>query len=208
MRRAITSIVSLLLLIAVHGHGNGLAHANPHPNPSFVPGEILVKFREGVPPRAKEEAHLPLDASLINVFPSIGIQHLRLPPSISVEEALRWYQGNPDVEYVEPNYVIFACQVFPNDPPFDPQNPNYGILWGLHNLGQAVETKSGLPRADINAADAWEISTGGEEVIVAVIDTGVAYSHPDLARNMWTNPGEDPWTEPNDPTTGNGLGLR
>jgi hypothetical protein len=54
MRRAITSIVSLLLLIAVHGHGNGLAHANPHPNPSFVPGEILVKFREGVPPRAKE----------------------------------------------------------------------------------------------------------------------------------------------------------
>jgi subtilisin family serine protease len=146
-----------------------------------------------------------LDVSLINVFPSIGIQHLRLPPSISVEEALRWYQGNPDVEYVEPNYVIFACQFFPNDPPFDPQNPHYGILWGLHNFGQAVETKSGLPRADINAADAWEISTGGEEVIVAVIDTGVAYGHPDLARNMWTNPGEDPWTDPNDPTTGNGT---
>jgi subtilisin family serine protease len=65
--------------------------------------------------------------------------------------------------------------------------------------------KSGLPGADITATDAWEISTGGEEVTIAVIDSGVAYSHPDLTSNIWTNPGEDPWSDPNDPTTGNGI---
>jgi subtilisin family serine protease len=67
-----------------------------------------------------------------------------------------------------------------------------------------VKGKSGLRGADINAPDAWEISTG-EEIFIAVIDTGVAYSHPDLAANMWTNPGEEPWLDPHDPTTGNGI---
>ncbi|UCD72246.1 MAG: S8 family serine peptidase [Syntrophobacterales bacterium] len=133
------------------------------------------------------------------------VQHIGLPPSVSLEDALRLYRQNPSVEYAEPNYFIYACQVFPNDPPFDPEDSNYGILWGLDNFGQTIGGRLGLPGADINAPDAWEISTGGEEVIIAVIDTGVAFSHPDLVANMWTNPGEDPWADPTDPATGNGI---
>jgi len=171
----------------------------------FSHGEILVKFKDGVSSRIKAHTHLLLGTSPIKSLPTLGVQHLRLPSTVSVEEALQLYRQNPDVEYAEPNYIIYSCQVFPNDPPFDPEDPNYGILWGLHNFGQTVGIKSGLLGADINTPDAWEISTGGEEVIIAVIDSGVAYSHPDLASNMWTNPGEDLWSDPNDPTTGNGI---
>ncbi|MCK5552192.1 MAG: S8 family serine peptidase, partial [Deltaproteobacteria bacterium] len=171
----------------------------------FSPGEILVKFKEGIPEKTKRNIHLQSGLSLIRVHSTTGIQHLRLPHSLSVEAALRLYRQNPDIEYAEPNYNIYACQVFPNDPAFDPEDPNYGMLWGLHNFGQTVGGKSGLPGADINAPDAWEISIGAEEVIIAVIDSGVAYSHPELEANMWTNPGEDPWLDPHDPTSGNGA---
>lgn len=205
MRKYTIPLLTLLLLIPVHAYAMGPKRISPHPSHHFVPGEILVKFKEGIPSRIKAHTHLQLGTSPIKSFPALGVQHLRLPSTVSVEEALRLYRQNPDVEYAEPNYIIYSCQVFPNDPPFDPGDPNYGILWGLHNFGQAVGMKSGLPGADINATDAWEISTGAEEVVIAVIDSGVAYSHPDLTSNIWTNPGEDPWSDPNDPTTGNGI---
>ena len=209
--KKITISISFILflvsspLISTPTCGNGLKFITPYGNSSFITSEILVKLKKGVTEKTRGRIYSESGLSLIRSFPSLGIQHLRLPPSISMEEALRLYRQNPHVEYAEPDYIISACQVFPNDPSFDPRNPNYGILWGLHNFGQTVGGRSGLPGADIKAPDAWEISTGGEEIIIAVIDTGVAYSHPDLGENMWTNPGEDLWTDPNDPTTGNGI---
>ena len=67
-----------------------------------------------------------------------------------------------------------------------PNDPNFGQMWGLHNTGQT----GGMPDADIDAPEAWDTTIGSTEVVVAVIDTGVDYRHPDLAANMWTNPGE------------------
>ena len=61
-------------------------------------------------------------------------------------------------------------------------------MWGLNNTGQT----GGTPGADIDAERAWNVSTGSSDVMVAVIDTGVDYTHPDLAANIWTNPGEIP----------------
>lgn len=191
--------------ISIFARSSGNKYITHYKNNIFSRGEILVKFKEGVSPRIKAHTHLQLGTSPIRSFPKLGVQHLSLPSTMSVEEALRLYRQNPNVEYAEPNYIIYSCQLFPNDPPFDPDDPDYGILWGLHNFGQTVGIKSGLPGADINTPEAWEISTGGEEVVIAVIDSGVAYSHPDLASNMWTNPGEDPWSDPNDPTAGNGI---
>jgi subtilisin family serine protease len=202
------SYIFFLIAIAVSSlfaGGNGIRLTTHQKDGIFSPGEILVKFKEGIPEKIKHRIHLQFGLSLIRSFPASGVQHLGLPPSVPVKEALRCYRQNPNIEFAEPNYIIYACQVFPNDPAFDPGDPNYGMLWGLHNFGQTVGGKSGLPGADINAPDAWEISTGAEEVIIAVIDSGVAYSHPDLAANMWTNPGEDPWLDPHNPTTGNGV---
>ena len=64
----------------------------------------------------------------------------------------------------------------------------FSELWGMHNTGQT----GGTPGADIHAPEAWDITTGSRQIIVAVIDTGVDYTHPDLTNNIWTNPGEIP----------------
>src|SRR5262249_48878129 len=65
---------------------------------------------------------------------------------------------------------------------------SFSSLWGLHNTGQT----GGTPDADIDAPEAWDVTTGSSSVVVAVIDTGVDYTHPDLAANIWTNAGEVP----------------
>lgn len=84
------------------------------------------------------------------------------------------------VEYAEPDYYVFATATSPNDPSFA------GDYWGLNNTGQT----GGTPDADIDAPEAWSLTTGSSDVIVGVIDSGIDYTHPDLAPNIWMNPGE------------------
>ncbi len=100
------------------------------------------------------------------------------------EEAAAWLATNPNLAYYEPN-VVTPLASLPNDPQFN-------LLWGLHNTGQTVGGQTGTAGADIDALEAWQITTGSSRVVVAVIDTGVDYTHPDLARNIWVNPGEIP----------------
>ena len=83
-------------------------------------------------------------------------------------------------EYVEPDYVVRAAAI-----PADSAFAN-GTLWGLRNTGQ----DGGVAGVDINAATAWDITTGSDQVIVAVIDSGIRVTHQDLAQRMWRNPGE------------------
>jgi subtilisin family serine protease len=85
-------------------------------------------------------------------------------------------------EYVEPDYIVRPA-LTPDDQSFVT-----GTLWGLQNLGQ----NGGVPGADIAAPAAWDLTTGSTNVIVAVIDTGVRYTHYDLTNQMWINPGEIP----------------
>ena len=119
--------------------------------------------------------------------------------STTLEAAIESYQANPDVLYVEPDYRISLSPVedtgtspevqsmqaastsYPNDPLFPK-------LWGLHNTGQAPYY--GTANADINGPLAWGASTGSTGVTVAVVDSGVDYTHPDLAANIWQNSGE------------------
>ena len=97
---------------------------------------------------------------------------------ISVKNALEKLRKNPAVLYAEPDYIVSKAGI-PNDARFDE-------LWGMHNTGQT----GGVDDADIDAPEAWDISTGSRDVVVGVIDTGVDYNHPDLTANMWVNPGE------------------
>ncbi|MCE2863784.1 MAG: S8 family serine peptidase, partial [Opitutaceae bacterium] len=84
-------------------------------------------------------------------------------------------------EYVEPDYLVSVQQAAPSDAAFTD-----GRLWGLRNTGQS----GGVAGADIDAVRAWSLTSGAPEVIVAVIDSGVRYTHADLAGQMWRNPGE------------------
>jgi subtilisin family serine protease len=99
-------------------------------------------------------------------------------PGASASDVSAWAAATAAVAYVEPDYVITGAAV-PND-------PSFGQLWGLSNTGQS----GGLRDADIDAPEAWDVTTGSRSVVVAVIDTGIDYRHRDLAANAWQNPGE------------------
>lgn len=92
-----------------------------------------------------------------------------------------------------------------------PNDPDYHKLWNLHNTGQIYNGSTGTTDADIDAPEAWDITTGSAEVLVAVIDSGVDYTHPDLAANMWTDTdgthGYDFFANDSDPQDENGHGT-
>ena len=101
------------------------------------------------------------------------------------------------IEYAEPNFVdLQQASTFPND--------LSSALWGLHNTGQYVANTPAVPDADIDAPEAWDVTTGSSDIVVAVIDTGVDYNHVDLRDNMWKNPAEDGGT-PGVDDDGNGF---
>jgi subtilisin family serine protease len=91
-----------------------------------------------------------------------------------VQDVARALRATGLVEYAEPDYVVHALAI--------PSDPLFGQLWGLDNAQDH----------DIDAPQAWDVTTGSRDVVVAVIDTGVDYAHPDLAANLWRNPGEVP----------------
>ena len=163
----------------------------------YVPGEVLVKFRDEASSSGIQSLNMVAGAKEIRVL-SVNarmIHQYKLEDTLSVDEAVLKYRNNPAVEYAEPNY-LYRLKTIPSDAQF-------GTLWGLHNIGQVVNGTAGKADADIDAPEAWDISTGSPNVIVAVIDSGIAYDHPDLAPNIWTNPKEIPANGVDD--DGNGL---
>jgi subtilisin family serine protease len=138
-------------------------------------GELLVKFKSSASDETKKKVHDKHGSKVIKDFPALRIQHVKLKGDESFIEAIGRYQSEPEVEYVEPNYRV-VNEDLPNDPRFNE-------LWGLFNTGQT----GGTAGADINAPNAWSITTGNSNVVVAVLDSGVDYTHQDLAANMWMN---------------------
>ncbi|MFH1428428.1 MAG: S8 family peptidase, partial [Candidatus Margulisiibacteriota bacterium] len=96
------------------------------------------------------------------------IYKLTFPATVNIQEAARAYSSLPSIEYAELNKTFIINTVTPND-------PSYGVQWALPKM---------------RAGDAWELVTGSESVVVAVLDTGVDYTHQDLASRIWINTGE------------------
>lgn len=174
----------------------------------YLPGQILVKFREAPTSPTLGELSRRFQARSIRLFGDLGSSeslesrirqvrakfprrarrapsHALMPEGLerihvveiegeSIEEALQAFRADPNVEYAQPNYILRA-ETIPNDPYLSSSGSwgqGYEDLWGLHKIG---------------APAAWELSRG-EGVVVAVVDTGLDYNHPDIWDNVWVNP--------------------
>ncbi|PIU42687.1 MAG: hypothetical protein COS98_01610, partial [Parcubacteria group bacterium CG07_land_8_20_14_0_80_35_11] len=107
---------------------------------------------------------------------------LKIEDGKTVEEKIAELEKDPNVEYAEPNY-IYQTSLTPDD-------SSFGELWGLNNTGQFVRGREGTVDADADLVEAWDITTGSSNVVIAVIDTGVDFNHPDLSSNIWLNTNE------------------
>ena len=137
----------------------------------FVDGEIIVKFRATTTATQRTAIISGRASGLIRRFDAVGLHRLRLRGGQSVDAALASFRAMPEVALAQPNYIRRALIAPPNDPFW-----SIGFQWGPEK---------------IQAPEVWETYTTGDPgVVVASIDTGVDYTHPDLAANMWHNPGE------------------
>ena len=153
---------------------------------AYEPGRLIVRFgrrADGAALSVQEENAVVRAGGGVQVrerFELVpGLSVVELPSGVSVEQGVRDFSKMAGVVYAQPDYRLHIDAQFPND-------PRFGELWGLHNTGQS----GGKVDADIDAPEGWEWGTGSDEVVVAVIDTGVDYRHPDLAGNMWVNAAE------------------
>ncbi len=145
------------------------------------PGSVLVEFLPGVTGQERDDA-LAMVGGRVEVEYSLVPGLVLARVSVEADQAVAALNGLPGVAYAELNHVVRAAGV-PNDPRFAEQ-------WGLQNTGQLVNGAVGKVDADIDAPEAWDIYTGDPNFVVAIIDNGVYYTHPDLAANIWLNPGE------------------
>jgi serine protease len=154
---------------------NGLT-VNPN---QYSSTDILVQFQgtPGTPGGPAVAAGTTLGAQLPL---ETGFYQVNLDPGMTVAKALAAYQAEKGVLNAEPDYQLSVSSV-PNDPLFTSQ-------WALNNTGQG----GGTPGDDINAEEAWSVTTGSRNIVVAVLDTGVDYDDTDLAENIWINQADIP----------------
>jgi len=170
------------------------------PNVSRIHGapaierELVVRFAAATSAADRQDLRASVDASFKRGLGLPGLQLWNLR-SGDVRSAIEELSDQPDVLYAEPNYVYEQAGI-PND-------PSFGQLWSLNNTGQTVNGAPGTADADIDATEAWDTATGSSSVVVAVVDSGVAWDHPDIAPNMWSNTGETPGNSTDD--DGNGF---
>ena len=143
-----------------------------------VAREALVRLRSETPAVHGRIASLA-DAESVTQLGRAGLYRVR-SRSLTAGALVAALRGRAEVEYAEPNFII-RLQA-------EPVDPSFPFLWGLKNSGQAINGVPGVVDADIDATDAWELTTGSAANVVGIIDTGIDYNHPDLAPNMWSAP--------------------
>jgi subtilisin family serine protease len=192
--------------------------------PEYLPGRVIIKFREAplstmeLGPASTAAGDQILDRAEVlsttelyqepAAYPELAreagldqIYVLELQEGVDVQQAIEHLAADPSIEYAEPDYILTTA-VIPND-------LSFGQQWGMNNTGQVISygttQSSGKPDADIDLPDAWNITRGSRDTIIAIIDTGVDLTHPDLASKLV--PGYNFITTSNPPQDDGGHGT-
>jgi subtilisin family serine protease len=169
----------ILCVLAWWGWTASLAASGPAHQSGSHHSRILAQPKAGVSARTIKSFHARHHARKVRAFPGLqNLQVLEIAPGNTVDSALQKYQRSGLFEFVEADSMV-RLSAGPNDPFFLD-----GTLWGLRNLGQ----EGGLAGADIRALEGWAIRHCASNIVVAVIDSGVRYTHQDLSSNMWRHP--------------------
>src|SRR5215213_622047 len=152
----------------------------------FLPDELTVQFREGVSKQQAEKIIKDHGSRILVEQRTPGYYTITVPEGKGLFETLRKFSESNDVAFAEPSEAGFNDALV-----YIPDDPDFSKLWGLHNTGQVVNGVAGTADADIDAAEAWDITRGHPDVIMSVIDTGMDLNHPDLAPNLLPIGAED-----------------
>ncbi|MDY6934409.1 MAG: S8 family serine peptidase [Spirochaetota bacterium] len=221
MKKSITSLMLLFMGIFLTVSAFTIQKnpfINNHALTEFVHGDMLIKFKDNIDFRAEKHMNtvstnkasintlnanfgavkiervfnpaMNMYAKRVNKrkYRRVKLQHLEnvykitFSTDVDILSIIDRYKRDANVEYAEPNY-IYHTSIVPND-------PYYTLQWGL---------------SQIQSEQGWDIEVGESSVVIAVIDTGIDWNHPDMDANIWINSGEDAWADPNDPNSGNGI---
>lgn len=170
------------------GHGAGRRSQTIYPAPSgerrpqYVADEVLVRFASKTSDAERAAARRAVGAVGSTDVGKTGVELLRLAKGVSEKQAALRLERRDDVEYAGVNGIAYA-DAAPNDPLYPQQ-------WALHNAGDPT-VPGGLADADIDAPEAWDLNVDGSGVTIAIIDTGVLYTHSEFTPNLWVNYAED-----------------
>ncbi len=151
----------------------------------FMPDEFTVQFSDGVDDQQARQIIDDAGCRIVEKQRTPGYYTLSVPENRGLFETLREFSSMKEVAFAEPSEVGF------DDELYLPDDTEFPKLWGLHNVGQAVNGTSGAADSDIDAPHAWDIERGDRNVIVAVVDTGCDLDHPDLVSNLLSRGSED-----------------
>ncbi len=193
-RRVVSLVVTVLVVLG----GGSRAAASPMTAAGpYRAGQVLVGFDPDVPAQERRAIVRAVGARRAPGDPRLGTA--RRTPSSKAERLvaasetldvaaarvsavvalLRRQRG---VRYAEPDYLLHESA--------SPNDPGFAMQWGFFNTGQVANGTAGSPGSDEHVTPAWSLTTGSRSVVVAEVDSGVDYNHPDLAANVWTNDGK------------------
>jgi subtilisin family serine protease len=165
-----------------------LARADAARRAKYVEGDVIVTFRASTTPETAEKKLTARSIKLSRHFRHLSESRkqpvcLASDRTRSTAALIKELQADPSVESVEPDYLRWTTA--------NPDDTRFSELWGLQNTGQSINGTSGSSGADIRFPPAWNLrKTDAGTVVIGVMDTGCDYTHPDLADNIWINPGE------------------
>jgi thermitase len=198
----VTIALILILVAAFAGQVRNWRHRHTHKRPMVSrpsinsetfqvrepkanKAEVFVRFRSGVSDERIQAITGRFHDLVEDRTEAVsGLDLIEDEDGRDVEALLEEYRALPEVEYAEKVFDIKLEETSTNYKPVLPNDERFSEQWALANEGQ----NGGLAGADISALSAWATTRGSDKIVVAVLDSGVDYTHPDLVRNIWRRP--------------------